>query len=55
MQYQEFCDKAGFDVSRETFAQLALYAELLEKWQSSINLVSKNTLADMWQRHFLDS
>jgi 16S rRNA (guanine527-N7)-methyltransferase len=55
MQYQEFCDSAGFDVSRETFARLELYAELLEKWQNSINLVSKNTLTDMWQRHFLDS
>jgi len=55
MQYQEFCDKAGFDVSRETFARLEVYAALLEKWQSSINLVSKNTVPDLWQRHFLDS
>lgn len=55
MQYQKFCDKAGFDVSRETFAKLEIYAALLEKWQNSINLVSKNTLPDLWQRHFLDS
>lgn len=55
MQYQEFCDKAGFDVSRETFAKLEIYAALLEKWQNSINLVSKSTLPDLWQRHFLDS
>lgn len=55
MQYQEFCDKASFDVSRETFARLELYAGLLEKWQNSINLVSKSSLSDMWQRHFLDS
>lgn len=55
MQYQEFCDKAGFHVSRETFAKLEIYAALLEKWQNSINLVSKSTLPDLWQRHFLDS
>lgn len=55
MKYQDFCDKAGFNVSRETFARLEIYAALLEKWQNSINLVSKNTLPDLWQRHFLDS
>jgi len=55
MQYQEFCDRLGFIVSRETFARLETYAALLEKWQNTINLVSKSTLADLWQRHFLDS
>lgn len=55
MQYQEFCNKSGINVSRETFARLERYAALLEKWQNSINLVSKNTLPALWQRHFLDS
>ena len=43
------------DVSRETMDRLEIYAELLEKWNPSINLVSKTTLPEKWQRHFLDS
>ena len=43
------------DVSRETMGRLQIYADLLEKWNPKINLVSKSTLAEKWQRHFLDS
>ncbi|TNE39490.1 MAG: 16S rRNA (guanine(527)-N(7))-methyltransferase RsmG [Alphaproteobacteria bacterium] len=43
------------NVSRETLADLALYGELLAKWQKKINLVSGRTLDDIWERHFLDS
>ena len=43
------------DVSRETLDRLERYAELLAKWQRSINLVAASTLADVWRRHFLDS
>ena len=43
------------DVSRETMERLQTYADLLEKWNPSINLVSKTTLSEKWQRHFLDS
>jgi 16S rRNA (guanine527-N7)-methyltransferase len=43
------------DVSRETMDHLQTYADLLEKWNPSINLVSKTTLSEKWQRHFLDS
>ncbi len=42
-------------VSRETMDRLQTYADLLEKWNPSINLVSKTTLSEKWQRHFLDS
>ena len=42
-------------VSRETIDRLEVYAGLLEKWNSTINLVSKNTINQMWKRHFLDS
>ncbi len=42
-------------VSRETFARLELYAALLAKWQPAINLVGRDTLADLWRRHMLDS
>jgi len=43
------------DVSRETVDHLSLYHDLLLKWQKQINLVSGQTIADAWQRHFLDS
>jgi 16S rRNA (guanine527-N7)-methyltransferase len=47
---QDLCD-----VSRETMDRLQTYADLLEKWNPSINLVSKTTLPEKWHRHFLDS
>lgn len=46
---------AASGVSRETLDKLALYGELLERWNRSINLVGRDTLADLWRRHFLDS
>lgn len=42
-------------VSRETLERLQCYAELLVKWNKSINLVSRDSLGDLWRRHFLDS
>lgn len=42
-------------VSRETLDRLRVYADLLVKWQGSINLVGKSTLVDLWRRHMLDS
>lgn len=46
---------AGLDVSRETLARLETYAALLQKWNAAINLVSKSTLDELWQRHIVDS
>lgn len=43
------------NVSRETFERLETYRALLSKWQKSINLVGKSTLADSQERHFRDS
>jgi 16S rRNA (guanine527-N7)-methyltransferase len=49
-------DQIGkLDVSRETFGRLEVYAELLKKWNPKINLVSKNSIEDLWERHFVDS
>jgi 16S rRNA (guanine527-N7)-methyltransferase len=45
----------GLDVSRETTERLAEYAALLRAWNPKINLVSKQTLADLESRHFADS
>ena len=42
-------------VSRETERRLALYAELLTRWQRVKNLVAPSTLAEIWTRHIADS
>jgi 16S rRNA (guanine527-N7)-methyltransferase len=42
-------------VSRETLDGLKRYADLLAKWQRSINLVAADSLNDLWRRHMLDS
>ena len=44
-----------FDVSRETLERLNEYERLLTKWNTKINLVSRNTLDEVWHRHFADS
>lgn len=46
---------AGLDVSRETFATLQQFEQLVRRWTPAINLVSKATLPDLWQRHIVDS
>ena len=43
------------DVSRETIDNLNVYVDILKKWNTSINLVSKNSMKDVWNRHILDS
>lgn len=55
MTEDEAKDALGTRVSRETFDRLALYAELLVKWQKTINLVSPASLPHLWARHMLDS
>ena len=43
------------NVSRETFSKLESYKSLLLKWQKAINLVSRETISDVENRHFHDS
>lgn len=38
-----------FAVSRETAERLEAFANLLVKWQKTINLVAPNTIGDIWQ------
>lgn len=45
----------GLDVSRETEARLRALEHLLAKWNPTINLVAKSTVASAWDRHILDS
>ena len=44
-----------YDVSRETCARLEKFAELLKHWNRRVNLVSKDSLNDIWRRHMADS
>ena len=53
MDYSEF--RSRFDVSRETFDALNHYKKLVLKWQKSINLISPNTVHEIWSRHIIDS
>ena len=43
------------DVSRETFEELEAYVALIEKWNPKINLVSKPSFPEVWDRHIWDS
>tara|TARA_B100000524_G_scaffold334448_1_gene223008 strand:- start:54 stop:707 length:654 start_codon:yes stop_codon:yes gene_type:complete len=51
--YEGFCSNVF--VSRETFAKFCIFHKTLIKWQNSINLVSKDSIKNSWERHFLDS
>jgi len=50
---EDFAVQTG--VSRETLARLKAYADALTDWNARHNLVSKNSLTDLWRRHFWDS
>jgi 16S rRNA (guanine527-N7)-methyltransferase len=45
----------GVDVSRETFDQLETFVALVEKWTPKINLISKSSIPQIWDRHIADS
>ncbi|WP_037228148.1 16S rRNA (guanine(527)-N(7))-methyltransferase RsmG [Roseobacter sp. GAI101] len=42
-------------VSRETSEKLGQFAQLVEKWTAKINLISKSSIPNMWERHIQDS
>ncbi|HEY7747712.1 MAG TPA: 16S rRNA (guanine(527)-N(7))-methyltransferase RsmG [Aestuariivirgaceae bacterium] len=46
---------ARFNVSRESQARLKLYADLLRRWNAQINLVSQDSVANLWERHVADA
>lgn len=43
------------NVSRESWQRIALFTDLLFRWQEKINLVSPASLPDVWMRHVIDS
>ncbi len=46
---------ARIPVAPAVLQRLTVYAALLAKWQARINLVGPSTLAEVWERHMLDS
>jgi 16S rRNA (guanine527-N7)-methyltransferase len=42
-------------VSRETIERLKIYESVLKKWNSKINLISRHSVPDIWNRHIIDS
>ncbi len=46
---------AATNVSHETLGRLKTYADMLAEWNAVHNLVSRNSMSDLWRRHFLDS
>lgn len=44
-----------YNVSRETISKLEKFADLLKEWNQKLNLVSRNSLEVLWERHILDS
>lgn len=52
---KEGCAACLPNVDSDIMDRFEIYLTLLTKWQRAINLVGKNTLADAWRRHILDS
>ncbi|MCH8181734.1 MAG: 16S rRNA (guanine(527)-N(7))-methyltransferase RsmG [Proteobacteria bacterium] len=50
---EEFRDELG--VSAEELERLQEFVALLTRWLKRVNLISRNSLADIWRRHILDS
>ncbi len=44
-----------FSLTDETMSKLDLYVSMLNEWQEKMNLVSRTTLPEVWERHILDS
>ncbi|MGI4851144.1 MAG: 16S rRNA (guanine(527)-N(7))-methyltransferase RsmG [Janthinobacterium lividum] len=55
MVNENFFEKNGINVSRETFDKLKIFHDVLIKWNKTHNLIAQSTISDIWQRHILDS
>lgn len=47
--------QVSLNVSRETLERLETYVALLQEWNARHNLVSRQSLDDVWRRHIYDS
>ncbi len=55
MTQEEAALLAELNVSRETEARLAAFVDLVARWTTRINLISRGSLPDIWTRHVIDS
>ena len=55
IRFEEFLIDMGFANTSKTTKIFLRYHDLLQEWNSRINLISPNTAADIFERHFLDS
>ena len=55
MTYTKENIKKICNVSRETLQDLQTFHDILLKWQKAINLISSNTIQEVWHRHIADS
>lgn len=46
---------AGLKISSNTTALLRAYADMLVHWSKTINLISPQSVPDLWERHIADS
>jgi 16S rRNA (guanine527-N7)-methyltransferase len=46
---------SGVDVSRETLERLGAFEDLVRKWTKKINLIARNDVDHIWDRHIVDS
>jgi 16S rRNA (guanine527-N7)-methyltransferase len=46
---------AGLTVSRETIGALQHLQALVQRWNPAVNLVSKSSVGELWERHIVDS
>lgn len=55
MDYYSQLKTVSPTVSRETAERLIAFEQLFIKWNNTINLASPSTIAELWQRHIMDS
>ena len=57
MLYKNFMENfiKKYNVSRETLKKLSRFIDILKAWQAKMNLVSNNSLGEIWTRHVADS
>ncbi|MDI2091129.1 16S rRNA (guanine(527)-N(7))-methyltransferase RsmG [Commensalibacter oyaizuii] len=55
--YPDNIDHQGVykNVSRETIEKLNVYVSLLRQWNAKINLISRQDIDHIWDRHIIDS
>lgn len=46
---------AGFVPTQLALERLDQFVRLIEKWNPSINVIAKSTVASLWERHIVDS